>query len=170
MGFADRTVLAVLGWTLLCALPLPGQQLHRMTMDVGAGPSVADFGGFDEESRVTGTGLAVGGRFSYPVSRQLILEAGLTYFHGAVAERSLFPEFSIQLAFPFEAWWPDIGIGGGFQQILEEGGGNNGTVHGAAGVRRRLSRHWGVRAEVRGRVIVPTSFMADFTFGGGWTF
>jgi hypothetical protein len=79
--------------------------------------------------------------------------------------RSLFPEVSIQLAFPFEAWWPYVGIGGGYQQILDGGGGSNGTVHGAVGVRRRLSRHWGVRAEVRGRVIVPTSFIADFTWG-----
>lgn len=170
MRFVGRSVIAGLGWMLVCPLPLPGQQVNRVTVDVGAGVAVTDFGGVDAESRRTGAGLVLAGRVSYPVLRQLIVEGGFAYYQGDHASRSLFPELGIQLAFPFESWWPYVGVGGGFQQILEEGGGSNGTVHGAAGVRRQLSRKWGVRAEVRGRVIVPTSFLADFTFGAAWTF
>lgn len=159
-----------LGWTLLCASPVSSQQVHRVTWDVGVGPSLFDIGGFVEDSRRTGVALSLVSRLSYPVNRQLIVEAAFTYVEDDAADRSLVPELGLQMAFPVKQWWPYVGVGGGFQQILEDGGGSNGTVHVVTGVRARLARHFGLRAEARGRVIVPSSGMADLTFGGGWTF
>lgn len=170
-----RTLLCALAWTLLSVASLSAQEVRRVTVDVAVGASVYDFGGADEESRESGAGFVLASRVSIPLVRALIVEAGVTYFQhersfAAQTSRSLFPELGVQLVFPSGPWWPYVGIGGGWQQILDTGGGTNGTVHGSAGVRRRLSRHWGVRGEMRGRIIVPFAFMADLTLGGGWTF
>lgn len=142
-------------------------------MDVAAGASVYEFGGADTESQERGTGFVIATRLSFPLVRAVIVETGITYFQDArsiATRRSLFPEFGVQFVFPLGPWWPYAGVGGGWQQILDSGGGSNATIHGSAGVRRRLSRHWGIRGEVRGRIIVPFSYLMDLTLGGGWTF
>ncbi len=171
LRIVSRACVASFGFLLL-STPMPAQQRNR-TLTVAVGPSLYDFGGADEESRLSGVGFVFAARLDHALAETVIAEVSVGYFEyrhererGPV--RSLLPEVNVQYARANGVVRPYIGIGGGLDVRLQHG--TAGTVHAVLGTRVALAPRWNVRAEVRGRVLVPFSAWADLTLGAERTF
>jgi hypothetical protein len=130
-----------------------------------AGPSPYDLSG-------SGTGLIVSLGLAFrPAARLLVLEPALGYFtlKNDFGQRShwFFPELSLQAEARLGGFRPYLGGGGGAGIDARVGSDRwVGTLHVAGGLRLRIGRSWGGRAELRLRAVPPfRGHTLDFGFG-----
>lgn len=114
---------------------LAAQQARPLTVSIVAGPSLYDFGGVDEDSRLTGLSFLVAAHADYRWTSGLVAEASLACFQyttdfSAGGERWLLPEMGIRLAGAGRTLRPYVGVGAGLDVHLRRGTGA--TVHGVA--------------------------------------
>jgi len=161
------TLAAVLGHSLLLPAPAAAQR------EQGAGgvetSLLAGLVRYDLDR--SGTGLGAKADLSFHPTRGLVIEPGLGYltYRNQFGQRNnwLFPELSALAEIRLGAVRPFLGGGGG-ASIEERVGSDHydGTIHGMAGVRFRLSQTWGGRAEIRLRAVPPFSgHTTDFEVG-----
>ena len=149
-AIVTATVLAV----LLVHRPSAAQtQTSGTAIALVAGPFQYDLSG-------TGTSVFGAARLEIPLARYLLLEPGLTFgrydaqFGSAVS--LLFPEVQIQVGGTRGQVNPYLGAGVGPAFAFSNGASDTElALSGAVGVRVRLTREWGARAELRVRAIDP---------------
>lgn len=119
----------------------------------------------------SGTGFAGKLTVAFRPTRILVIEPTLGYltYRNDFGQRThwFFPELSFQAEARLGRWRPYAGIGGGAGVASLVGREHwEGTLHAAGGLRLRLGRTWGGRAELRWRAVPPWSGHAiDFGFG-----
>lgn len=162
-GFRTTIIVTALASTLR-ASPAQAQGGGGPETSVVAGPAPFDLSG-------TGTGLAVNLGLAFRPARRLVVEPGLGFFtyRNDFHQRShwFFPELSLQAEAQRGRLRPFIGGGGG-AGVQSRVGSDRwvGTLHAVAGVRLRIGRGWGGRAELRVRAVPPFSgHTIDFGLG-----
>jgi hypothetical protein len=110
----------------------------------------------------SGHGFAGEGSIALRARSPLVIELGLGYFtrRNDFGQRVnwFFPELSAELEARLGRWRPFFGAGGGFG--IESRFASDSwkpTLHGLAGLRLRLGRSWGARADLRWRAVPPFS-------------
>ena len=129
-------------------------------ISVGGGASSYDLSG-------TGTSWVAAARFDGPVWAGLRWQAGLSVFRyetqsGEDVTLGL-PEAGVEWHLPLARVPLYVGAGAGYS--LESGDADDApTLYGAVGLDLELARGWGVRPEVRVRIVDPwVGTMGDFT-------
>ena len=163
-----RARLAALLVPALAWFPTPAASQRR----AADGPESALLIGYsrnnlsDREDGFTGfAGLA------FRVGRRVLVEPALGYltYRNDFGQRThwLFPELSVQGEARIGAVRPFLGIGGGAGVAARVGSDHwQGTLLGTGGIRFRLGRSWGGRAELRARAVPPwTGHSFDFNVG-----
>ena len=156
--------LPVLALLMVPAVPVWSQRSPGPESSVLVGPS-------RYELTKTGTGFAGKLTVAFRPTRILIIEPTLGYltYRNDFGQRThwFFPELSFQAEARLGRWRPYAGIGGGAGVASLVGREHwEGTLHATGGLRLRLGRNWGGRAEIRWRAVPPWSGHAiDFGFG-----
>ena len=119
----------------------------------------------------SGTGLSGFAALTFHPARRLLLEPTLGYltYRNDFGQRThwFFPELSVQTELRLGTVLPFVGAGGGAGAASRVGSDRwEGTLHAVTGLRVRLGRAWGGRAEVRLRAVPPWSgHTIDFGMG-----
>lgn len=163
-----RATIAVLLVPALLLFSSPAASQRRAV----AGPESALLIGYsrnnlsDQEDGFTGlVGLA------FHVGRRVLVEPALGYltYRNDFGQRThwLFPELTVQGEARIGPVRPFLGIGGGAGIASRVGSDHwEGTLLGTGGLRLRLGRSWGGRAELRVRAVPPWSGHSfDFNVG-----
>jgi len=146
------------------AAPLFAQRTPGPESSVLVGPAHYDL-------TKQGTGFAGKLAVAFRPVRMLVIEPSLGYltYRNDFGQRNhwFFPELSFQAEAPLGRWKPYVGAGGGVGVASLVGSDHwYGTLHAAGGLRVRLGRTWGARAEIRWRAVPPWSgHTIDFGFG-----
>ena len=167
MGRSWHPVALAAVWWLAAGFPVPAaaQRASGPETSLLVGPAPYALG-------KRGTGFTLSARLGFrPTRRILIVEPGLAFFFFRndfdQGSHWFFPELSLQAEAGLGPVRPFIGGGGGLG--IEGRIGSDrvvGTLHAVTGLRVRLSRGWGGRAEVRWRGVPPVDgHTADFGFG-----
>jgi hypothetical protein len=168
MRFQPQSASTAVLLLLAALLPAQVESQQRVPGPVSSlliGPSRYDL-------TTSGTGLAGQASLAFRLARRdLLLEPSLGYltYRNQFGQRNhwFFPELSIQAEFRLGLLRPFAGGGAGAGVASLVGPDRwHGAFHGVAGVRLRLNRGWGGRAQVRIRAVPPGSgHTIDFGFG-----
>ncbi len=135
------------------------QQRSRTLFSVSAGSSGGE---------LPAAGERVGPLWAVRVERTIVgfvvLEPGLAVFMGN--EWDFFPELSLQMEAPYGLVRPYIGGGVGYALLATDS--NRGTLHLVGGIRFVPKGNWGLRAEIRPRLLPDGWYIIDATVGVSW--
>lgn len=157
----------VLGLVVLLvgfSVPAGAQAPARWALTGVAGVAAGELPGPGPDDR---SGFLLALRVDWRIGTRLVLEPGIS---GLLAseDEALFPEVSLQLELPRLRFRPYAGVGAGYALLGDAS--NEGSLHGAAGVRYVTGGVWDLRAEVRPRLLPDGWYVVELTAGGSFVF